>query len=450
MTDLFGRPDPADQGRPPEAPGRRPLADRVRPRTLDEVFGQQHLTGPESLLRKMIAAGSVPSLILWGPPGSGKTTLAQAIAREAGGQLVSHSAVLSGVKEIRGVVDLARRRQADGQGPTLLFVDEIHRFNRTQQDAFLPHVEAGTVTLLGATTENPSFEVNAALLSRCRVVVLEPLAPGAIRAILQRALDRDAELAAAGVQVQPAVLARLAAASRGDARQALGALEAAVAAAVQDGRGSLREEDVEELLASAPLQYDRAGEEHYNLLSALHKSLRNSDADAAVYWLVRMLRSGEDPQVVARRLVRFASEDVGLADPQALPLAVAAREAAHFLGLPEGGLALVEAAVYLAAAPKSNALDRTWARVVEDLDAGRAGPVPLNLRNAPTRLMRELGYGRGYHYAHDEPEQTAAMECLPESVRGRRYVDLGEAGREKEIAAALAAWARSRRRARPR
>jgi len=473
LSDLFGRDSPSRSAGPAvhrDDPA-VPLAERVRPRTLEELLGQDAALGPGTPLRRSLQAGHLPSLILWGPPGSGKTSLAHVLAATIHSRFLAHSAVLSGVREIRQVVALAEAERQAGQRPLTLFIDEIHRFNKAQQDAFLPHVERGTLILIGATTENPSFEVIAPLLSRCRVVVLEPLSRETIRAVLERALARDTVLRDSGVTVQAEALEALAAASRGDARRALNALEEAVRAAgggdvdppaveailaqsplLYDRAGEERGGDVdrpavEAILAQSPLLYDRAGEEHYNLLSALHKSLRNSDADAAVYWVVRMLRSGEDPLVIARRMIRFASEDVGLADAQALPLAVAARDAVHFLGLPEGGLALVEAAVYMAAAPKSNALDGAWRAVVKDLEAGHAEPVPPALRNAPTGLMGSLGYGRGYRYAHDEDELVAALQCLPDSVKDRRYYVPSSEGDERAIAEALAEWSRRRARA---
>ena len=443
MKDLFGRPGPDDSDEPRERDPDRsvPLAERVRPQTLDDLVGQDHALGADTPLRRMVDKGRVPSLILWGPPGSGKTTVARLLARHTRARFIAHSAVLAGVKEIRAVVAQAQEDARSGRPAPVLFIDEIHRFNKGQQDAFLPHVENGILVLLGATTENPSFQVNAALLSRVQVVALAPLDSDGLLQVLERAVAHDEALQSSGVQVTTAALARIAAASRGDARRALGALETAVLAA--DG-AVVDVANVDRVLAHAPLLYDRAGEEHYNLLSALHKSLRNSDADAAVYWLVRMLRAGEDPLVPARRMVRFASEDVGLADPAALSLAMAARDAVHFLGMPEGSLALVEAAIYLAAAPKSNALERTWNAVCADLEAGHTDPVPLPLRNAPTRLMGEMGYGKGYRYAHDEPEGTADLDCLPAALKDRHYVDLGSNGHEGDLARTLEEWARRR------
>jgi putative ATPase len=431
----------------PALPGDRatPLADRVRPRRLEEIVGQDAALGPGTPLRRALESGRPTSLILWGPPGSGKTTLGRLIASLTRSPFVAYSAVLAGMREIRDVVGRAETTRARGGPSTILLVDEVHRFNRAQQDAFLPHVENGTITLVGATTENPSFEVNAALLSRCRVITLRPLGADDLEAILRRALRQDEMLRETGVRVDDDALRRIAAASRGDARRALGVLEAAVVAATPgDGSGVVDLAAADAALAESPLLYDRSGDEHFNLLSALHKSLRNSDADAAIYWLVRMLRSGEAPRSVARRLVRFASEDVGLADPAALTVATAALQAFEFLGLPEGALALVEAAVYLAAAPKSNALALAHDRVMADLDAGRSGPVPLHLRNAPTALMSALGHGAGYRYAHDEDAKVAAMICLPEGLEGRLYYQPTDEGKEREIARALAEWARRR------
>ena len=423
-----------------------PLADRMRPRSLDEVVGQEHLLGPGRVLRVAIERGELHSMILWGPPGSGKTTLASLMAHVAGARFVAFSAVLSGVKEIRQVVAEAEAERARRRQRTILFVDEIHRFNRAQQDAFLPHVEKGTVVLVGATTENPSFEVNSALLSRCRVYVLHGLTEDDVLSILRRALD-DRERGLAGLQ--PAVaddalrlVARLA---NGDARAALNILELAVQmVAPTAGRRVVGDDTIREAAQRKTLLYDKSGEEHYNLISALHKSLRDSDADAALYWMTRMLDSGEDPLYVARRLVRFASEDVGNADPQALALALAAKDAYHFLGSPEGELALAQATLYLALAPKSNAAYVAFTEAQADVHERPAEPVPLHIRNAPTSLMRQLGYGKGYQYAHDAPDATVDQEHLPEALRGRRYYRPVERGLEAELGRRLAAW-RSRR-----
>ena len=420
-----------------------PLAERMRPRSLAAVEGQEAALGPDSVLGQALARGHLPSLLLWGPPGCGKTSLARLLAETTGAAFVCLSAVLAGVKDVRDTVSRAAAERAGGRR-TVLFIDEIHRFHRGQQDALLPHVETGTVTLIGATTENPGFAMSAALLSRCRVVTLIPLDPGAVERILRRALGEDPVLRSAGPRVEDEGLAALAAQCGGDARRALSALEAAAHARPD---GPIDRAVLTAALAGPVLPYDREGDEHFDLLSALHKSLRNSDADAAVYWLVRLLRAGADPLAVCRRLIRCASEDIGLADPAALPLAIAARDAVHGLGLPEGGLALVEAAVYLAAAPKSNALALAWTAAQADLEAGPAPPVPLVLRNATTAFTRAAGWGAGYRYAHDEPEGVAALECLPAELAGRRYYTPSAAGREAEIAAALVAWAERRRRA---
>jgi putative ATPase len=437
--DLFGPSAPTGQAPP------APLADRMRPRTLDEVVGQDHLLGPGRVLRTALERGELHSMILWGPPGSGKTSLASLMARVARARFVAFSAVLSGVKEIRHVVGDAEVERAAGRR-TIVFVDEIHRFNRAQQDAFLPHVERGTIALVGATTENPSFEVNAALLSRCRVYVLRPLDEADIVRILQRALaDAERGLAALGPDVSDDALPSIARLASGDARTALNVLELAVQLTPPAaGRRPVTEAAIREAAQRKTLLYDRAGEEHFNLISALHKSLRDSDADAALYWLTRMLESGEDPLYLARRLVRFASEDVGNADPTALTLSLAARDAYHFLGSPEGELALAQATLYLALAPKSNAVYTALDAARRDVAEQPAEPVPLHIRNAPTGLMKQLGYGRGYQYAHDAPDARVDQDHLPERLRGREYYRPSERGLEAELGRRLADWRRWR------
>jgi putative ATPase len=430
-VDLF---DPPPSATPPEP---APLADRIRPRTLDEVVGQQHLIGPGKVLRRALEAGQLHSMILWGPPGTGKTTLAFLMAQVAGARFVPFSAVLAGVKEIRQVVAEAQADRARGGKRTILFVDEIHRFNKGQQDAFLPHVEKGTLTLIGATTENPSFEVNAALLSRCRVYTLQPLSEDDIVAILERALrDPERGLGATGATADTDSLRLIARLSGGDARGALNILELAVTL----HGGAVTEGAIRDAVQKKALLYDKSGEEHYNLISALHKSLRDSDPDGALYWLGRMLEAGEDALYIARRLVRFATEDVGNADPQALRLALDAKESYHFLGSPEGELALAQAACYLALAPKSNAVYAAWNQVKQDIQDKPAEPVPLHLRNAPTGLMANQGYGKGYQYAHDAAEARVDQEHLPEALRGRIYYRPVDRGLEKELAARLDAW----------
>jgi putative ATPase len=430
-VDLFDPPPSAT----PAAPA--PLADRVRPRTLDEVVGQQHLIGPGKVLRRALEEGQLHSMILWGPPGTGKTTLASLLAHVAGARFVLFSAVLAGVKEIRQVVAEAESDRARGGRRTILFVDEIHRFNKSQQDAFLPHVEKGTLLLIGATTENPSFEVNAALLSRCRVYVLHPLSEEDIVAILERALrDPERGLGATGATAGTDALRLIARLSDGDARGALNILELAVTLHA----GAVTDAAIRDAVQKKALLYDKSGEEHYNLISALHKSLRDSDPDGALYWLGRMLEAGEDALYIARRLVRFASEDVGNADPQALRLALDAKEAYHFLGSPEGDLALAQAACYLALAPKSNAVYAAWNQVRQDIQDKPAEPVPLHLRNAPTGLMANQGYGKGYQYAHDAADARVSQEHLPEALRGRVYYRPVGRGLEKELAARLEAW----------
>jgi putative ATPase len=422
-----------DEGR--VEPG-TPLAERMRPRALDEVVGQAHLLGPGRPLRQALDRGLLHSLIFWGPPGTGKTTIARLIAKVAGVEFVALSAVTSGIKEIREVIAAAeRRRQMNGRR-TVLFVDEVHRFNKAQQDAFLPHVESGTIVLVGATTENPSFEVNSALLSRAKVYVLHPLTTEDVVAILERALGDAAHgLGSSLVTADRAALAALAAFANGDARIALNLLEQAVALIDADPMGArtLDLETLAGLIERRALVYDKSGEEHFNIISALHKSIRNSDADAGLYWLARMLEAGEDPLYVARRLVRFASEDVGNADPQALVIAIAAREAAHTLGMPECNTALAQCVTYLAAAPKSNAVYTAYGAAAHDALTDVASPVPLHLRNAPTSLMKALEYGKGYRYAHDDPSGVADMTCLPEHLKDRRYYHPTERGFEKEI-----------------
>jgi putative ATPase len=436
---LFPEPEHA---REPAARPDAPLADRVRPRALDELLGQDEVLGPGKPLRRAIEQDQLRSLILWGPPGSGKTTLAQVIRRTTRAHFEAMSAVLSGVKELREILKAAEdRRRREGRR-TIVFIDEIHRFNKAQQDALLAHVESGDIVLIGATTENPSFEVNSALLSRSRVVVLKPLAEPQLAEVLRKALgDAERGLGSMAGEVEDEAIVFLARAADGDARTALNVLELAVTTAPLSAEGGRRVDlaAMQEAFARKALLYDRAGEEHFNIISALHKSIRNSDADAGLYWLARMLEAGEDPLYVARRLVRFASEDVGLADPQALVLAMAAQQAVHFIGLPEGALALAELVVYLSAAPKSNAVYRAYGDAVQDALTTRAEPVPLWIRNAPTRLMKDLGYGKGYAYAHDEAEGVAEMECLPEGLAGRRYYHPTDRGQEADLGSRLEA-----------
>ena len=425
----------------PAADRLRPLAARMRPRSLDEFVGQEHLLGPGKPLREAVERGTVTSMILWGPPGTGKTTLARLVARYTDREFVPFSAVTEGVPRVREIVAEAESRRRLGRG-TILFADEIHRFNKAQQDAFLPYVEAGTIILIGATTENPSFEVNAALLSRSKVYVLEPLSLADVVSILKRAIADPARgLGRTPIEVADDALAMMATVSSGDARSALNLLElAAKAAPKSEGRRRVDRAWLERALQRRILRYDKTGEEHYNLISALHKSMRNSDPDAAVYWLARMLEAGEDPLDVARRMVRFASEDIGNADPQALTIAVAAQQAAHFIGMPEGNTALAQAAIYLATAPKSNAVYTAYGRAVQDAEREVADPVPLHLRNAPTKLMKQLNYGKDYQYAHDEPDALADMECLPDSLKGKTYYQPTERGFEKEIKRRLDGW----------
>jgi putative ATPase len=423
----------------PEVSPDAPLADRMRPRSLEEVAGPPDLVGPDSFLARAIASDRVPSLVFWGPPGSGKTTLARIIAAKTKARFLAFSAVVSGIKEIRGVMEEAARARRRGRR-TLLFVDEIHRFNRAQQDAFLPFVEAGDIVLVGATTENPSFELNGALLSRLRVVILPPLGESDLVLLMQRALTEPTRGLAAAVTVEEDAFEWIARFADGDARRALTALEAASMQLLSEASVSspvpvLTVAILEDLFKRKVLLYDKAGEEHFNLISALHKSLRDSDVDASLYWLARMLEAGEDPLYVARRLVRFASEDVGLADPQALVLAVAAKDAVHFIGMPEGALALAEIAVHLALAPKSNALYTAFGEAVGDVRERPNEPPPLAIRNAPTKLMKDVGYGKGYSYAHDLPEKTAGLSCLPDALQGRNYYRPSGEGAEKDLKA---------------
>ena len=434
-----------------------PLAERIRPATLEEFVGQESLIGPGRPLRLAIEQDRLQSIILWGPPGTGKTTLARVIAKVTRAHFISFSAVLSGIKEIRAVMAEAEETRRRRGRRTILFIDEIHRFNKAQQDAFLPRVESGDIVLIGATTENPSFEVNSALLSRSKVYVLKPLGTDDIVTILRRALaDRERGLGTLGLAADDDALAGIAKYASGDARVALNMLELAAAHATRarpaeagldqprEG-GRIETAMIAELEQNRALLYDKTGEEHYNLISALHKSMRNSDPDASVYWLARMLEAGEDPLYVARRLVRFASEDVGNADPQALAIAVAAKDAVHFIGMPEGNTALAQAAIYLATAPKSNAIYRAYLDAAEAASTDVAEPVPLHLRNAPTKLMKDLEYGKGYRYAHDEAEGIAAdMECLPPAHRNRRFYEPTERGFEAEVKRRLKALRRDR------
>ena len=413
----------------------RPLADRMRPRTLDEFVGQEHLVAPGKPLRTQLERDDVGSLIFWGPPGTGKTTLAQIIARMTKAEFIEFSAVLTGIKEIKQVMADAERARQYGTR-TIVFIDEIHRFNKAQQDAFLPHVEKGNIRLIGATTENPSFEIISALLSRSRVYVLKPLTEEQVVLLLKRALSDDERgLGAMKLQASDAVLAKIAAYSSGDARSAYNVLEVAatLARATSEVGAEITDAIVTDALQKRVLRYDKAGEEHYNLISALHKSVRNSDPDASLYWLGRMLEAGEDPLYIARRVVRMSVEDIGLAEPNALALCMAARDAVDFLGMPEGNLALAQAVVYLALAPKSNALYTAYGEVQQDVEATAAESVPLHLRNAPTGLMKGLGYGQGYQYAHDIEGKIADMQCLPDNLRDRTYYHPTSEGVEERI-----------------
>ena len=429
--DLFDRAASAD-------PSGKPLADRMRPRRLEDFAGQEHLLGPGAALRRAIEADTVPSLILWGPPGTGKTTLARIVASRTGAEFVPFSAVLGGVKEIREIVAAARDRRKLNRKRTILFVDEIHRFTKAQQDAFLPHVEDGTVTLIGATTENPSFEVIAALLSRCRVVTLRPLTEEEVAALLNRALSAPEGLAGS-VDLSPEGRLAIARYAYGDARRALNALEVAASAVRLSGRSRIERADAEEALQTKTVLYDKAGEEHYNLVSAFIKSLRGSDPDAAVYYMVRMLEGGEDPRFLLRRMVIFAAEDVGNADPQALQVAVAALEAVELVGLPEGVLPITEAAIYLALSPKSNTALTAYGKARRLVEERGPLPVPLKLRNAPTKLMEGFGYGGGYRYPHNFEGHYLPEEYLPDELRGEKIVELSDSGREKALGEAFRA-----------
>ena len=453
---LFG-----DDDFPPPATNNAdtPLAERLRPTSLDDVVGLEDLLGEKKFLRNAIETDRIPSMIFWGPPGSGKTTLARIIARTTRARFVPFSATSSSIKDIKTLMEEARRTRQSRGSKTIVFIDEIHRFNKAQQDAFLPYVEAGDIILIRATTENPSFEVNSALLSRSKVVVIPALEREQVMTILRRAVEHPS-VTKFGVALDDAALDFIAATSAGDARQALTSLQLIIETAQRDpspptgekvpeadeGAAPLGVKEVQEILQRRSLMYDKSGEEHYNIISALHKSIRNGDADASVYWLVRMLEGGEDPLYIARRLVRAASEDIGNADPQALVLAVAVKEAVHFIGMPEGGVALAQLVAYLAAAPKSNAAYKGYGEAVHEVRSGDNPGVPHHIRNAPTRLMKDLGYGRSYQYAHDFDDQTAAMDCLPESLKGHRFYEPKDTGAEADIKARLERMRKARER----
>ena len=425
-----------------------PLATRMRPNNFEVFVGQEHLIGKGRVLRKAIEAGRIPSIIFWGPPGSGKTTLASVIANATVSHFAAVSAVSAGVNDLRRIVEEAKERRKIYQQQTILFIDEIHRFNKNQQDAILPFVEDGTVTLIGATTENPSFEVTSPLLSRCQVLTLNSLVDNQLRVIIMRALrDRLNGLGVLNVELVAEALDHIITMSKGDARIALNALERAALSTPPDAQGKRRISlaTIEDAVQHPALRYDKAGDQHYDLISALHKSLRGSDPDAALYWLARMLEAGEDPLYIARRLVRFASEDVGMADPQALVIAMAAQQAVHFIGMPEGNLALAEAAVYLATAPKSNSLYEAYSRVQKEIKRGSPDSVPLHLRNPVTPLMEDMGYGEGYKYAHDYPEHFVEQQNLPDSLQGRQYYSPSDQGYEKQVVDRLKSWWRGKK-----
>ncbi|MBQ9361286.1 MAG: replication-associated recombination protein A [Lachnospiraceae bacterium] len=408
-----------------------PLAARLRPASLDEYVGQEHLVGPGKVLRRLIESDQISSMIFWGPPGVGKTTLAQIIAQRTKAQFITFSAVTSGIKEIKEVMQEADRMKSYGQ-KTIVFVDEIHRFNKAQQDAFLPFVEKGTIILIGATTENPSFEVNSALLSRCKVFVLKGLTKEDITKLLDQALESPRGFGGQNIDIEGDLVGMIAAFSNGDARMALSTLEMAVLNGdmAPDGSITVTKQTIEQITGKKALLYDKDGEEHYNLISALHKSMRNSDPDAAVYWLARMLEAGEDPIYIARRVTRFAAEDIGLADPYAMTLAISAYQACHFIGVPECNVHLTEAVIYMSLAPKSNAMESAYNAARDDAVNDLAEPVPMVIRNAPTKLMDELGYGHGYKYAHDYEDKLTDIQCLPDNLLGTEYYHPGDQGEE--------------------